>query len=164
AFARAAALIERMIDHRGFTSELHTLRRWVEQLPGDVLSASPTICFAYAAAILFTEDRRAPATPSLLLPPLQLAEERWRAEDNRPKLGEALTLHAMVELWQGEHVQAFADTRQALALLPEDSHMWRGTCLLNIGIEELYAGRIDAARQALLAALAHCEAAGNGYG
>src|SRR5262249_33077555 len=149
-FGRAAALAEQILVPQRFYGELHTLRRWVEALPEALLAEHPALCFAYAGALLFTEDRSAPATLTLIEPPLRLAEARWRAEDNRPWLGEALALRALLALWQGDLAQAFTATRQALALLPEEAILWRGTCLLNVGTEELLAGRIDAARAALL--------------
>ena len=66
---RAAILIERIIELHRFNNELHTLRRWIEQLPEELLRTHPTLCFTYALAILFTEDRRAPAVVALLQTP-----------------------------------------------------------------------------------------------
>jgi LuxR family transcriptional regulator, maltose regulon positive regulatory protein len=163
-FARAAALIERIVAPQRFYNELHTLRRWIEALPEELLRDRPALCFAYAPALLFTEDRRAPATMALIQVPLRLAEERWRAEGNQSRLGEALAFRALVAWWQGDLTQAFTAARQALGLLPEDENQWRGISLLTLGLEELLAGQVEAAWRSVLAARAHCQAAGNNYG
>jgi LuxR family maltose regulon positive regulatory protein len=160
-YAAAAALIERAIEARGRAHELHTLRRWVEQLPEDARDRHPAVCFAYAAALLFTEDRRAPATAALLQPPLLAAEQGWRAAGDRHRLGALLTFRAMVAWWQGDTARSFADARQALALLPGQDVEWRGPCLLHVGMEALLEGHADAAYALILEARALCEAAVN---
>lgn len=164
AFDRAAGLIDHILGPGSFYEEVHTLRRWLEQLPEKVLRTYPTLCLAFAMAILFTEDRRAPATAALLEGPLQLAEQGWQAEDNRPKLGEVLTFRAMVSWWQGDWPQAFRLARQALELLPEETTFWRGIALLHRGMEEWLGGRLNQARQTLLEARAVSETAGNVHG
>jgi LuxR family transcriptional regulator, maltose regulon positive regulatory protein len=64
-FERAATLAERSIELRG-NNEAATLRRWVEQLPPDVLHVHPSLCFSYAFVMLFASGRRSPATPATL--------------------------------------------------------------------------------------------------
>jgi LuxR family maltose regulon positive regulatory protein len=164
AFELAAGLIECFLEARGSSNEIHTLRYWIEQLPEELLRTRPNLAFAYASALLFSSDRRAPATLALLQRPLQLAEECWRSEGNRPQLGAALAFRSMVAWWQGDLAHAFAAARQSLALLPDQEIYWRGINLLTLATEELRSGQIDAARQAALAAHSFCEAAGNGYG
>jgi LuxR family transcriptional regulator, maltose regulon positive regulatory protein len=117
-FPRAADLIERLIAPELVQNEYHTLRRWLEHLPEAVLHAHPPLCMMYAIAILFTLDRRTPATMARLQTPLQVAEQHWRAEANAPKLGEALALRSWITWMQGERTQALPVARQALALLP----------------------------------------------
>jgi LuxR family maltose regulon positive regulatory protein len=163
-FARAVALLDQLLAPGRFPGELYTLRRWVESLPEGLLRDRPMLCFAYATALLFTEDRSAPATLALIEAPLQLAEERWRAEDNQPRLGEALAFRGLVAWWQGDLAQAFAASRHALTLLPQDDIFWRGASLLNVGMEELLAGQLDAARPMILEARERFEEAENFYG
>ncbi len=91
-FARAATLIERLAEPQHLSEVLHTLYRWIEELPEEVLHAHPALCLTYAMILLFTRDRSAPATRALVEVPLQMAERYWRAEGNRPKLGEVLAL------------------------------------------------------------------------
>jgi LuxR family maltose regulon positive regulatory protein len=161
-FERAAALAERSIALRG-RSEVETLRRWAAQLPPAVLYAHPNLCFGYAFVLLFTSDRRSPATPALLEAPLQAAEDAWRREGNAAGLGQILSLRAMVAWWQDDLARTFALSGQALELLAEDDVFWRGISLSFVGLAEMLAGRLSAAQRLLLEARALCEAAQNAY-
>src|SRR5262249_5941803 len=53
AFDHAAGLIEQLVGFRTFNNEIHTLRRWIKEVPTDVLRNYPTLCLQYAIAILF---------------------------------------------------------------------------------------------------------------
>ncbi len=164
AFDRAAALIERLIAPQLPHNEYHTLRRWIEHLPEEALRPHSSLCLTYAIAILFTSDRYAPETLALLQPPLQMAEQAWQAEGNRPKLGEVLAFRSLAAFFQWNLSQTFAEARQALELLPEENVQWRGISLIFVGLEELLNGRLNTARPMLLQALELCQAAGNIYG
>lgn len=167
---RAAGLIQRIIEPHIASLELsrwnekHTLRRWMEQIPEEVLRAHPTICMTFAMAILFTSDRHAPATKLRLQTPLQIAEEHWQSEGNQPKLGEVLAFRSLVDWFQRELNESFSLAREALKLLPEGERQWRGITLVRIGGEELYAGRMHNARKTFLEARGFLEANENIYG
>ncbi len=163
-YLRAADLIGQIIAPRLVQNEFHTLRRWMEQLPEDVLQAHPTICIIFAAAILFTSNRHAPETKERLQLPLQIAEQHWRREKNEDKLGEVFAFHSLVDWLQGEFKASFSFARQALALLPEIDRQARGISLIMLGVDEFRAGKLNAARQTTSEALALCEAAENIYG
>jgi LuxR family maltose regulon positive regulatory protein len=163
-FARAAALIERIIDPRSINRELHTLSRWIAQLPEEVLQSHPALSMAYAIALLFTLDRSDPATSISIQAPLEMAERYWQAEDNRPKLAEVLALRSQLAWWQGDLPQTFAVARQALELPLEQETLWSGSGVLAVGMEEALAGKPDAARKSALEARALFEAVGNAYG
>ncbi len=163
-FARAAALIERINGPYNYTNELHTLMRWIEQLPKEVLQPHPALAMSYAIALLFTLDRSDPATRTYIQGPLEMAERCWQAEGNKSKLGEVLAFRSQVAWWRGDLPQAFAAARQALELTTEQGMMWQGSSILTIGIEELLAGKPDAARQTTLNAQVLFEAVGNTYG
>ncbi|RIK36304.1 MAG: transcriptional regulator [Chloroflexi bacterium] len=164
AYARAATLIERITEVGHFHSELHTLRRWVEQLPEEILRAHPRLCLSHALAILFTSDRSAPATAGRLQKPLQMAEERWLAEENEPQLGQLFAFRSLVAFWQGDLPASFAAAREALALLPVEDAYWRGISTLNVAGQAMLAGKLNEAQQILLEARTLCAAAGNSYG
>lgn len=164
AFARAAMLIERISAPDGLNYELHTLRRWIGSLPEKVLRTHPSLCLTDAVAILFTTDRSAPATLALLETSLEMAEQYWRAEDNQEKLGEVLAFRSQVAWWQGDLLQSFTLAGQALELLPKQSIFWRGTSMLSVGIDRLFAGVPGEAQQVTLEAKALLESVGNTYG
>jgi LuxR family maltose regulon positive regulatory protein len=161
---RVAQLIDRIVGPRLVHNEYHTLRRWMEQLPLAVLQPYPRLCLTYAIAILFTSDRTAPETHARLKEPLEMAEQAWRAAGDEPMLGQALAFRARATWLQGRLSEAFALARQALELLAEENIQGRGITLVLVGAEEVFAGRLNAARQALSQARALCVAADNIFG
>lgn len=163
-FPGAADLIERSLAPELVQNEYHTLRRWLEHLPEAVLHAHPQLCMIYAMTVLFTSDRRAPATMARLQMPLQRAEQHWRAEENAPKLGEVLAFRSLITLWQGDQRQAFTVAKQALALLPAGETQWRRMSLDVVSMEELLSGKLRAARQTITESRALWQAVGNVYG
>lgn len=163
AHERVAVLIEHFTRPGIFERTLHTLRRWIGCLPQEMRQAHPALCFTQAMVIHFTSDRRDPGALPLALAPLEMAEQRWRTEDNRPKLGEALALRSQLAWWQEDYSQAFLMARQALDWLPERENYWRGTSLYTLGREALFAGNLNLAWQTGLEARQRCDAAGNGY-
>lgn len=164
AFPRAADLIDRVIPLQLIDYEFHTLRRWIEPLPVEILRMHPNLCFTYAIAIFFTSDRYSTETSILLQPPLQIAEQVWREEDNRNKLGELLAFRSLVAWFQHDHSRTFVDANQALELLPEENVQWRGISLIFGGLKEFLDGRLNKARIVLTQALEVCRSAGNIYG
>jgi LuxR family transcriptional regulator, maltose regulon positive regulatory protein len=163
-FPHTAAFIERLIAPELVQNEYYTLRRWLERLPEAVLYAYPTLCMMYAMAILFTSDRRAPATMARLQTPLQRAEQHWRTEDNAPKLGEVLALRSWITRLQGDRTQALTVAQQALALLPAGEMQWRGVSLGVVGEAELLAGKLHAARQTFTQTHVLWQSTQNAYG
>src|SRR5262249_51534180 len=111
-YPRAAAIIERLLDVRGF-NELYILRTWLERLPVPLLREHPGLCFANAFAMLFTLDRFDPAVSASVLNWLQVAEATWRTEKNDPRLGQVLALRGLVYLWRGDMGRAFAECRES---------------------------------------------------
>lgn len=163
AFDQAADLIERLVAPRLVQNEYHTLRRWLEQLPETTLRPRPSLGLIYAIAILFTSERYAPETFALLEPPLAMAEQQWRTEGHRAKLGEVLAFRALVAWFQRDLGHTFSAARQALELLPAENGQWRGISLIFVGLEELLNGRLNAARVLLRQALELSQRAGNIY-
>ena len=164
AHVRVAGLVARVIAPRLVQNQFHTLRRWMSQIPEEVLRAYPEICMTYAVAILFTSARHAPETRALLSVPLQIAEAHWRSEANESRLGEVLAFSSLVAWLQGDIEQSYALAHEGLALLPDDENQWRGISLIFVGVEALQAGTLNAARETLHEALRRCEAAQNIYG
>jgi LuxR family transcriptional regulator, maltose regulon positive regulatory protein len=161
---RAAVLIERIIGPYNTSDELHTLLRWIEPLPEDVLQAHPKLCLAYAIALMFTLDRSAPATWVLVRRPLEMAERFLLSEGSESEPGSLLALRSLMAWWQGDLVPAFADARRSLALLSERETLWYATSTLTVGLEEMFAAKPDTALQITQEARRYFAAAGNPYG
>ncbi len=163
-FEAAAGLIDQLSELGQMRFEVYTLRRWAEQLPPAVLARHPAVCLAYAAALLFSEDRAAPATLRLIEGPLELAERGWMRAGDERRLGTALALRALAIWWQGQRRQSGRVARRALALLPAGEHHWRSIAVMQVSLDELDHGQLRAAEEQLLEARALFEASANGYG
>jgi LuxR family maltose regulon positive regulatory protein len=162
-YPHTADLVERVIAPRLVQNEFHTLRRWMEQIPQEVLYEHPEICLSFASAILFTSNPHKTETKARLQSPLEIAERHWQEVENDHKLGEIFAFRSMVEWQQKDFGASYSFAKQALALLPDADHQWRGISLIMIGVDELMGGKLNAARQTLSQALAHSEASGNMY-
>jgi LuxR family maltose regulon positive regulatory protein len=162
-FDHAAALIERALDQRRAT-ELHTLRRWFEQLPRTVMDEHPQLRFNEALAILFTSDRFALATGALVEASLRSAESIWRAVQHETGLGQVLALRSIMLLWQGDPVRASEAAREALDLLPDDETYWRGVSLLTAAVHDWNAGQLDVVQRTMMEARVLCELSHNIFG
>ncbi|MBV9617398.1 MAG: hypothetical protein JO031_18250 [Ktedonobacteraceae bacterium] len=172
---QAAALIEQLLEKPAtflFGTQLfqhapqfHTLRRWLEQLPEEVLRSHPLLCLGYAASLVFVsvqeQSTPSPETIVRLFGTLQLAEEGWRYEGNLARLGEVYAFRAMILRQPGAIGEAMSYARQSLALLPLDALESRGMVLWLIGMGEIQEGHFHAARETFLKVRAFCEALGN---
>jgi LuxR family maltose regulon positive regulatory protein len=163
-YPRALSLIEGyLLIHD--VSEMRTLARWLEGIPGHDLSTHPEICFAYAQVLLFSSPERfAPATAARMEPYAAAAETAWREQSNRARLGALLSFRGIVSWWQGDLGKAFQYARRSLEDLPESEVFWRGNSLLIASQEALNAGRIFAAQDTVLEARALLGAAQNKFG
>lgn len=162
-FERAADLMECLNDPSIYQNEYYTLLRLTEQLPEEQLTTRPALCIIYASGLLYLSDRRAPTTLALVERPLRLAERVWQAQGNTAGLGEVEALRSAAHWWRGDFAQSFQLARRALELLPATAAMSRGACLVNLSVAEIFAGRLDQARQMLAEARQANEAAGNSF-
>jgi LuxR family transcriptional regulator, maltose regulon positive regulatory protein len=160
--SRAADLIERIIAPQLVKNEYYTLRRWIERLPEEVLRRHPGVCMIYAAALLFTTERKYFVPYERIHHMLQLAEEHWRRVDDKPRLGDIIAFRALVAWNQGDFLHSFSAARQSLELLPEKSQ-WRGSSLIFQGTEEKYTGKLNAAMRTFTQAWEVSEADRNFY-
>ncbi|HTK10582.1 MAG TPA: LuxR C-terminal-related transcriptional regulator [Ktedonobacteraceae bacterium] len=153
----AAAMIERYLTRIGFDEmqEFSTLRRWLEQLPTNILSLYPLLCLHKAQVLSLSFAPEPP--PSNLLAQmdelLQMAEARWHAEDNTARLGEVYAFRAYLATRQRAQEQAYTYASQALHWLPIASQHWRGVCLNLLGAGELSWGQLSRAQTLLQEAL-----------
>lgn len=158
----AASLIGIYVDRHGLY-EMHTLRRWIERLPADVVRERPELGLDYARVLLFSSDRFAPATATLVEAALRPAEMAWREAGNGPRLGEVLALRAAMAGFQGDIARSSGLARQALELLPETEIFWRCSAMCQVGWDELLSGSLPTAESLLLEARALGRASQNGH-
>jgi LuxR family transcriptional regulator, maltose regulon positive regulatory protein len=169
-FSRAATLLEKSLrPHHTYKElrEYHTLRRWLNSLPEDVLGRHSRLCARMALLLASSgggySDNR-PTRLALAERWLKLAEGAWQAESNHKGWGEIRTVRAFLSYKQGELACASHFAREALALLPESESHWRGFCLRIIGEEEMLAGQVGLASQHLLETVTLFDADGNRAG
>lgn len=179
---RVAQLIEQL-DLQNFY-EPQTVMHWLERLPEAVLCAHPMLCLVYAIELRFPVELRfsQAASKDFELAPLseaqrlriesllQMAGEGWLSAGMRPWLGAIWAFRVLSGLVGLEPFATLVDyARQALVYFPQEEkvdyrlQMWRSTCLLFIGIEDLRLGRIAEARQLLLQAVEDNVPPGNLY-
>lgn len=160
---RAAFLVECLTEKGDVleANELHNLRRWLQRLPEELIYARPTLCFLYARVLLFTRDPHALQMPPQIEPLLQVAEQTWKSQDDTTKLGEILAFRAVKAVFSGDYAQAAVSAREALSILPDNPSPWHGIILNTLGMNEMMAGRLNAAHQTFSRSLRICETIGN---
>jgi len=165
-FDRAAALLEHSIrpQHYQELIEYHTLRRWLSSLPEAILARFPTLCLRLAMVVLFSTDGRSLVAQEQMERALTLAEQFWRAQNNRSGMGIVRAARALIAGELGDLTLAARLAGAALPDLPEQEHNWRGACLRLLGAENLADGAVREASQRLVAARAQFDAAGNSHG
>jgi LuxR family maltose regulon positive regulatory protein len=162
-FTRAITLIGGVLgpEHFSRLQEYYTLRRWLEQLPEEVLTTFPDFCFMYANLLLFVPDQESPNQSNQFEKPLRAAERAWQAEGNRAKLSMAMALRALLAKMQGNTSHSLTLAQQALEHLPEGEVLWRSISMGVKGGAELRAGQLYTAQETLQTAYALCEKAAN---
>jgi LuxR family maltose regulon positive regulatory protein len=164
-YPRVIALIEKLVGTEPFlfgvwhfsdVIEFHTLRRWIEDLPREVLKQHPELCLTYATALfmVFIIDQL-PHTPTSLRQieeVLGLAESGWRREGNTARLGGVFAFRSLLARQQGEIREAVTWASQALEWLPEEEVGWRSLSLSVVGTYESLEGNLKIARERLLEA------------
>lgn len=164
-FERVAHLIEKLND-KSYFSEYHTMRRWLEQVPEQLLRDHPALCFLYAQAKLFSQDNDLEGSMWRIEPVedlLQMAEEGWRKQGNLPQVGIIYAFRATFTVIHGFIAPAVQYTHQALQLLPitlegapdkrpAEWLEWRCGCLFALGLEAVQTGAFDKAYRHLFEA------------
>lgn len=153
----AAAMIDHYLTGRDCIDmrNLSTLRRWLEQLPADILSRYPLLCLQYAYILSVNVEPEQPSTSTLeqVDSLLQKADARWRAVGNLARLGEVYAFRAHLAMRQNMQEQSVAYAAQALRWLPLESQQWRGVCLNLLGARALSCGQLTQATALLQEAL-----------
>jgi LuxR family maltose regulon positive regulatory protein len=138
-YDRAADLIEQIVEATLMRSEVATLLKWMEELPGELIQARPSLCLYHAWALLWSGE------------PLEVFQSRLRDIDtDTDTLSiQVDTLQALVAAWQGEISRAGEMAREALDRLPQDKSFLRSIATWNLGLSYLLSGEFEAGRQVL---------------
>lgn len=150
---RSADLITYMAESVMKSSEVATLRRWIETLPAATLRTRPLLNVYYCGAILLMGES------------VNLAEEPLRAvfssDVGDAEQGAAAAFQALAATLHGQNQTSNRLLQRALTLLPEHSPFFRGCVNLVSGMNHLFAGNDAAAVDALQQTIQLADAAGD---
>lgn len=148
---RAGDLIERERWTLLGRGEANTLRNWLDELPGEVVSDRPGLNLAYAWIFSLLEQAES------IEPRLQKAETALAvngsegsdqvAQSADAMRGEIATLRAETALSQSDIPRAIELCRDALKLLPEDNPMMLGVTTYFLGHGERRSGNMTEAER-----------------
>ncbi len=140
-FERAADLVAYMAESVMKSSEVATLRRWIDALPAAIVRERPLLSVYHGGALL------------LLGEPLEMVEACLRAafaaHPGGGAGGGAAAFQAMLATFQGENQASDRLARRALSLLPAQSPFFRSCVSLVTGMNHLFAGNDMAGEAAL---------------
>jgi ATP/maltotriose-dependent transcriptional regulator MalT len=154
-FKKAAILIEDLASRLSIAGP-GTVIDWYEKLPEDLAHSRPLLSLSYAMALvsvgrldavepqlmlverwfdLHSEDRQAPSAPT----PEAMPFETVVMDDISPEQidsyrGKADAIRSVVACYRGIVPEAVELSYQALELLPESDHYWRGVLAINIAL------------------------------
>jgi LuxR family transcriptional regulator, maltose regulon positive regulatory protein len=166
-----ARLLERHFDALLRRSEDPTLRRWLEALPAELVSARPRLCLAQAFVAAAAGDVDA------IQPPLEAAERALAGrggqpeEPYEPSVGRATSLlanipaaialqRATVAHLRGDADQTAAFARQGLAALEQGERTLQEATRWYLAVADWLAGRLAEAERAFAASVDGWLAAG----
>ena len=140
-FERAADLIAYMAESVMKSSEVATLRRWIDALPAETVRTRPLLNVYHGGALLLLGEPLATVEACL--------RAAFAAHPGGGAGGGAATFQAMLATFQGENQVSDRLARHALSLLPAQSPFFRSCVSLVTGMNHLFAGN-DAAGEAAL--------------
>lgn len=163
---RAADLIERnwrTLDRR---HQSGTWRRWAEALPRDVLDARPVLTMGYGWALLDAgeiDDGEVflDRTESWLNAPSQEMVVADEAEFAALP-GTLAAARAYVAQARGDMAATERHAMEALELIPEDDHFYRGIPAVTVGLAQWARGLLPDAEESFQEAVRSFRVAGNG--
>lgn len=133
--ARAAALIEQVINELSNRRELKTLRRWLEALPPVVLQNRPRLVLPYLWLLISIGQ-------------VESAEQILAHVEESPEtVAELHTMRAIIASMRGDYKQITQLSTQAIEHLAEDVPMLRSLLALSQGTAHFLSGDGNAAEQ-----------------
>ena len=175
-FEQAAYLIERVADAVWARGGDTKLRRWLDELPVELVLSKPKLCI-FRAWELFASGRQDAAetflqTAGLAYDPStdrtteteSLQRDQPHGSSRLTMQGRATGIQAWIAAYQRHNISGLIrHLRQSLEHLPERDLDWRSAATTTLGDAHAFRGDMPAAYQARLEALKACEAAGNTY-
>lgn len=155
---RGAANRIARVEARHLRGGTATIRRWIEQLPGDIVASEPKLCMSMAWSCLIS----GPLT----------AVDGWlrRASDAAPPgtpgnvvHGEAAAIRAAVASFAGDMRTTIDEAEIAMRLLAEDNSHLRGFVAMGLGQAYRFEARLDASNGSYREAVRLSERTGNLY-
>lgn len=152
---RAASLVAAEAPVLLKRGETETLERWLRSLPEEVIAANPRLCAVHAWVLLFKgEFDKADA---------RLEQAAAQEPDDDVVRGEVLAVRAFIIGLRMRPEEAFALSREALELLPED-HMLRDLAVMTLASEDIFSGHPEKAAEAFSHAAQLSRQQGNRFG
>ena len=161
-FGRAADLVELAIRALRPTRQEAMVRRWLEELPDDVVRVRPVLSVTFAGALLMTGEiegvhERLQDAERWLEPPIALhegprarpAEMVVADEEEYRRLPAAIAVYrAALALAQGEPAGTVRQARRALDLSLEEDHLNRASAAGFLGLASWWSGDLEAGHRA----------------
>ena len=161
-FGRAADLVELAIRALRPTRQEAMVRRWLEELPDDIVRVRPVLSVTFAGALLMTGEiegveERLRDAERWLDPPAALQEgpRDWPAgmvvadEEEYRRLPAAIAVYrAALALARGEPAGTVRHARRALELSLEDDHLNRASAAGFLGLVSWGSGDLEAGHRA----------------
>jgi len=152
-FDRAISLIQRHAETKLMQSEIVTIQKWIERLPETEVRTRPQLCIYHSVTLLYSGH------------PFSEAESRIRdalaADASESISAEVTAFRGLVAAFQGKNQESIQLSRQALEQLPEDRLFFRSFITGFLGLNYLYSGEIEAARQTFTKAVTLGQKIGN---
>ena len=174
-YERAACLIEEHVETFWGRGEHSKLRRWLDELPEEMLFSKPRISIFQARYYcnrgqLDAAERAIKAAEKALdgttdgAPSTKPQEQIAFTHLDRLQLrGRAAATRALICSYQGDVPGIMYHARQSLEYLPKEDPTWRRVTALTLGNAHGFKGDMNAAYEARFEALKACEAAGDIY-
>jgi LuxR family maltose regulon positive regulatory protein len=152
-FERIVNLIERVSEEMMLRSEMGTYLHWVNQLPEEIMLASPRIIVYSSMALLLAGN------------PLEVVEQRLQIAERSAEAGkitgELNAVKGLIAAYQKDSENSVVYSSRALELLPQDDLFFRSLVAGYLGLVQFTQGEIDGAAQALQEAVRISRQAGN---
>jgi LuxR family transcriptional regulator, maltose regulon positive regulatory protein len=173
-FERAANLIENQSDNNYEDGDQARLRRWLTELPEELVFAKPRLCILYAWNLFVTGqldavDRNLQIAEKMLEPGANQKlvsspdEDQLSDTDRMELLGRIAAIRSFLASYSADIPKTIQYARQTLEYLPEQELSWRTTALIALGDAYASQGQMVEAHEARSAALVTGKASGNTF-